>query len=224
MPTTQKIAPLAAGDTLTWEEFEARWDATPEIKFAELIGGKVYMPPPLSIPHGEMDGAVIFWLQNYAIHTPGCKSATNATVRLFKDAPQPDAHLRLKRECGGRSRVKDNLLHGAPELAAEICLSSAAYDLHEKKELYRAAGVQEYLAVLMHEEEVRWHRLEGGSYKLLKPAKDGVIRSIVFPGLWLDTRALLKENLRQVLETLNQGLATEEHLKFAAELATKMGS
>jgi len=224
MPTTQKIAPLAAGDTLTWEEFEARWDATPEIKFAELIGGKVYMPPPLSIPHGEMDGTIICWLGNYASQTAGCKAATNSTVRLLKDAPQPDAHLRLLPECGGRSRVRNNYLHGAPELAAEICLSSAAYDLHEKKELYRAAGVQEYLAVLMYEEEVRWHRLEGGSYKLLKPGKDGVIRSIVFPGLWLDTRALLKENLRQVLDTLNQGLASDEHTKFAAELATKMGS
>ena len=75
----------------------------------------------------------------------------------------------------------------------------------------------------LHEEEVRWHRLDGGQYKLLKPGKDGVIRSIVFPGLWLDVPALLGENLPQVLATLSQGLASEEHTKFAAEIAAKLG-
>lgn len=36
---------------------------------------------------------------------------------------------------------------GAPELLAEIALSSTSYDLHQKLELYLSAGVLEYLVV-----------------------------------------------------------------------------
>jgi hypothetical protein len=224
MRTSQNaIVPLAAGDSLSWEEFEERWNASPRLKFAELVGGKVYMPPPLSESHGETDTSVVCWLAYYAAHTPGTKAATNATCRMLGDAPQPDVHLRVLEERGGRARVEGRFLTGAPELVAEVCLSIAAYDLHEKKDLYRAAGVEEYLAVLIHEREVRWHRLEEGSYEELRAGEDGILRSIVFPGLWLDAAALLARDTRALLKTLEQGLATAEHASFVAalELRTK---
>ena len=212
------VPPLLAGDTLTWEEFERRWDATPELKFAELIGGKVYMPPPLSVEHGERDADVIFFFRHYAIGTPGTKVATNATCRMLEDAPQPDACLRIHEDCGGASRVSGKYLHGTPELVAEVCVSSAAYDLHEKRELYQHSGVQEYLAILEFEREIRWFRLKAGKYVLLKPGADGILRSQVFPGLWLYAQALLKSDMARVVEVLNAGLASAEHAEFAALL------
>jgi Uma2 family endonuclease len=219
----QEPVALAAGDTLTWKQFERRWDATPEVKFAELIGGRVYMPSPLSVTHGEMDSFMQLWAGYYAAHTPGCRTAGNATCRLFGDAPQPDTCLRILEECGGQSRVRGKYLHGAPELVAEVCLSSAAYDLHEKKDLYERAGVDEFVAVLLHEREVRWHRLEEGRYVLLKPVAKGILRSLVFPGLWLNSPALIKTDTATLMETLERGLASAEHAEFVKALRARRG-
>ena len=94
----------------------------------------------------------------------------------------------------------------------EVCLTSASYDLHEKLDLSRRAGVKEYLALLVHDQEVRWHRLAGKNYKLMPEPRDGVYRSDVFPGLWLDASAI---------ETLVRGLHTPEHDAFVKELASR---
>jgi len=45
-----------------------------------------------------------------------------------------------------------------------------------------------------------------------------VIRSDVFPGLWLDVPALLKGDLARVLATLQRGLRSVEHAEFVTEL------
>jgi hypothetical protein len=38
---SQRVPPLAGGDRLSGEEFMRRWEAHPEIKRAELLGGLV---------------------------------------------------------------------------------------------------------------------------------------------------------------------------------------
>jgi hypothetical protein len=216
----QEIKPLAAGDHLTRAEFLRRWEADPDIKFAELIGGIVYMPSPLSIEHSEADLLVAHWLGHYAMCTPGLKPGSNATCKMLKDAPQPDLYLRLPNELGGACRVKGNYLIGAPEFIAEICLTSAAYGLHEKLKLYETAGVKEYLTVLLADQEVRWHRLVGKNYKQMSE-RDGVYRSVGFPGLWLDEPALLKGNMLKVIEVLDRGLQTPEHAAFVKQLSSR---
>ena len=213
--------PLVAGDRILRAEFLRRWEAQPEIRKAELIGGVVYMPSPLSADHSEADSLVICWLKYYAAHTPGCEAGNNGTWFMLQDAPQPDAHLRRVRECGGTSWVEKGFFHGAPELIAETCRSSTSYDLHQKKDLYAAAGVKEYLAVLLHERELRWQRLVGDEYQSLQQSPDGVVRSLIFPGLWLHVRALLSGNMLQVLDTLKQGLESSEHAEFVQQLARK---
>ena len=44
--------------------------------------------------------------------------------------------------------------------------------------------------------------------------RDGILRSRVFPGLWLAVEDLLAGNLAQVLATVQQGVQTEEHTSF----------
>src|SRR4029453_502015 len=118
-----------------------------------------YMPSPVSAEHGDMENDVANWLGCYALATPGTRASNNATILVLGDAPQPDVHLRLLPEVGGKAAVQGTLLHGAPELVAGVCRSSTAYDLNQKLETYQDAGVQEYVAVLLFEREVRWHRL-----------------------------------------------------------------
>ncbi|HYV37815.1 MAG TPA: Uma2 family endonuclease [Gemmataceae bacterium] len=215
----QQVQPLTAGDKLSREEFLRIWEEHPEIKFAELIGGVVYMPSPLSIEHGDTDQNLGAWMCYYRTETPGTASGNNTTAFLLNDTPQADGNLRILPECGGKSRVKGKYLAGKPELFGEVCLTSAAYDLHQKLDLYEAAGIPEYLAVLMHEKEIRWHVLVDQVYQLMPPDADGIWRSRVFPGLWLDGKAFLAGNQARVFEVLKMGLASREHQAFVKKLA-----
>jgi hypothetical protein len=138
---------------------------------------------------------------------------------MLLSAPQPDSYLWILPRCGGQSRIQGKYHIGAPELAAEICYSNSVYDLGVKKALYEEAGVQEYVAFLVEEEEVRWHRLINGAYELCPSTSRGIFRSTVFPGLWLDATALWKQDLVRVLKALQRGLDSAEHKAFVKKLA-----
>jgi Uma2 family endonuclease len=207
------------GDYLSRDEFLRRWEAMPQLKFAELIEGVVYMPSPLSWSHGTRDSEIGAWLAVYRAATPGLESATNATWLMGKDdAPQPDNSLRIRPDYGGQSRNEGEYVAGAPEFLAETCLSSTSYDLHQKLAVYERAGVQEYLAILVHEQQMRWHQLTEGHFLVVPEPADGSYRSSVFPGLWLDARSLLAGDLARVLAVLNEGINSPEHRQFVAQL------
>ncbi len=225
MATVNLASPLlTAGDNLTRDEFMRLWQLNPRIKKAELIGGIVYMPSPLSWDHGVADGYCGAWLVNYHVATPGTDTGQNATTFLLEDVPQPDGCLRILPDCGGASWLEDGYVAGFPELLLEVCRSSTAYDLHQKLKLYQKAGVKEYLAVLLKEKEIRWHALKNKKYQLLQPGADGIWRLRVFPGLWLDGEALLKSNIRRVLAKLQEGLESTEHKAFVEKLSKKKSS
>src|SRR5580765_8119906 len=95
-----EVPPLTAGDRLTRDEFLRIWEMHPEIRFAELIGGVVYMPSPLYADHGDKDGDLGGWLWYYSTHTPGTANGHNTTSFIGDDAPQPDDNLRILPEYG----------------------------------------------------------------------------------------------------------------------------
>jgi hypothetical protein len=142
---------------------------------------------------------------------------------MLESAPQPDLYLWILPEYGGQSGIQGKYHTGAPEVAAEICLTSAAYDLGVKKTLYQKARVREYIAFLVEEQEIRWHRLARGRFELCRPSSRGIYRSTVFPGLWLDSRALWKHDLARVLQTLQRGLDSAQHSAFVKGLAARKG-
>jgi hypothetical protein len=212
--------PLQAGDKLTRAEFMRRWDLHPEIKFAELIGGVVYMPSPLSRKHSVTDNLAATWLGTYHAYTPGTEAGTNATTMMEgEEAPQPDEYLRIRPEFGGRSGNEGLYVSGAPELLTEISVSSASIDMNQKFDLYERMGVLEYVAILMYEQEIRWHCLTGKGFERVAPAKSMVWKSIVFPGLWLNGKAMLANDAAKVLATLHKGLRSPEHAAFVKKLA-----
>jgi hypothetical protein len=73
----------------------------------------------------------------------------------------------------------------------------------------------------LYEQEIRWHGLVDGAYQLLAGGADGVWRSRIFPGLWLDGAALLKADMPRVLARLQEGLNSPEHQAFVAELSRR---
>ncbi len=219
---SNRIPPLESGDRLTRHEFERRYTAMPDIKKAELIEGVVYLASPLRFrSHGQPHGDLIIWLGNYKVSTPGVELADNTTVRLDLDnEPQPDIVLLIDERLGGQARISDDdYIEGAPELVAEVAASSAAKDLHDKKRAYWRNGVQEYIVWQILENQINWFSLQNGEYVLLQIDADGVIKSQVFPGLWLAVNALLSGDMIKVLEVLQQGLNSTEHIAFLQQLS-----
>jgi Uma2 family endonuclease len=144
----------------------------------------------------------------------------NPTVRLDgENEPQPDACLRIEARCGGRSRISDNdYIEGPPELMVEIAASSASYDLHDKKRAYQRNGVQEYVVWRVDDRIVDWFVLEDGIYVPLVVDGDGLLRSRVFPGLWLAMTDLLEGDLIGVMAKGRMGLESEEYHEFKCRL------
>ena len=207
---------LASGDRLTRREFERRYEQTPGIK-AELIEGRVFVASPVRFEgHGEQHAMIITWMGVYTASTTGVRIGDNATVRLDGDnEPQPDALLLLPH---GSARIgADGYVEGPPELVVEIAASSAAYDLHDKRDVYRRNRVCEYAVWQIYEQKFDWWALEDEVYQSL-PSEQGIIRSRVLPGLWLNAPAMLAGNLTAVLATLQEGIASAEHSAFIATL------
>lgn len=218
---TQHYPPLQSGDRLSRAEFERRYAATPDLKKAELIEGIVYVASPLRHrQHGRPHSRVITWLGVYQTLTPGVDLSDAPTVRLDLDnEPQPDAVLFIEAAAGGQTRISaDDYIEGAPELIVEIAASSAAIDRGIKKQVYRRNGVLEYVIWQVYDNQLEWFGLTDGEYQPLSPDADGILRSRVFPGLWLAVEALLNNQMARVLEVLQLGLASPEHTAFVEQL------
>jgi Uma2 family endonuclease len=208
---------LENGDRLTRAEFERRYEAMPRLKKAELIEGVVYVPSPVRhYQHGSPHAHLISWLGLYAANTPGIEVGDNSSVRLDLDnEPQPDGLLFIDPTCGGQVRISaDGIIEGAPELVAEVASSSVSYDLHAKLHVYRRNGVREYIVWRVLEGEIDWFVLRAGQYERMPLDANGLLRSEVFVGLWLDPAALVRGDLATVLAIIQQGLASPEHATF----------
>jgi Uma2 family endonuclease len=226
-PTLSSLPLLENGDRLTRVEFERRYNAMPHCKKAELIEGRVYMGSPVRAEkHCKPHGLIIGWLFDYCQVTPGIEMLDNATVILDEDnEPQPDACLWLDEAVGGRSRnTEDDYIESAAEVIVEIAASTASYDLHDKMQVYRRSGVQEYLVWRAIDRAIDWFILQEGMYVKLPVDDDGTIRSRVFPGLWLALEDLLAENLVNLVAKLNLGLASVEYRAWRQLLESKLAS
>jgi Uma2 family endonuclease len=218
-PQTGSPPPLLRdGERLTQKEFHRRYLACPEGVKAELIGGVVYMGSPLGQRHGMQHVSLsgVFWLYQNA--TPGVIAADNATAILSDQSePQPDLTLRIGAEYGGQARVSaEDYLEGAPELIAEVSNSRTAFDLGAKRNDYQQYGVQEYLVVCIREREIHWFDFRAGDE--LRP-RQGIYRSRVFPGLWIDGAALLAGDGPRLTEVVRQGTDSRAHAAFVSRLA-----
>ena len=215
------LPPLVDGERLSRAEFHERYEAMPPGTRAELIEGVVHiMASPLGPSHGSTHADVMLWLGVYRARTPDVKVFDNASTILDDEAePQPDAILRIEPVCGGRMWMEGKYLAGGPELIVEVADTSRTIDLGPKRRDYERTGVQEYVVVALDPEEVYWHVRRGDNLVSVPAGADGLYRSEVFPGLWLDPDALLASDASGLLAALEPGLRTPEHEQFVARLA-----
>ncbi len=196
---------LESGDHLARAEFHRRYLARPDIAKAELIQGVVYVASPVRHNrHGRQHGLVALWLGTYAAATSDVELSLDATLILGdQDEVRPDALLVRRPPAGTAVRLNaEGYLEGAPELIVEVAASSAAIDLHDKRESYERAGVQEYLVWRVEDQALDWFRLSAGRFVRVAPDPQGLIESSTFPGLTLAVDRLLAEDPAGVLAAL----------------------
>ncbi len=218
--TRSTLAELVEGEHLEQPEFHERYEAMPQGIKAELINGVVYMASPVGNDHGYGQGDAISWLNFYAIETPGVRTSGELSAILGRRSePQPDATLIILPEYGGQTTSEGGYIRGAPELVVEIARATRYIDLGPKLKDYERAGVKEYIVRAFDPDDFLWFRRIDGVLIWVSPSADGLYRSEVFPGLWLDPAALLAGDLRRLRQVVDQGVATPEHAAFVAQLA-----
>jgi len=216
--------PLENGERLTANEFLRRYEAMPDGVRAELIEGRVYIDmSPVSGHHGRPHATLGFWLGYYTSRTPGLMFYDNTTTRLDADnTVQPDLSLTVPSASTGKiAEDAKGYIVGGPQLVAEIANTTRSLDLNEKLHAYRRNGVQEYLVWRTRDAAVDWFVLEGDDYARLDPdPADGLLKSRVYPGLWLDVAALLEHDLAAVAAAVERGCTGGDHTAFAKMIAT----
>ena len=203
---TRSIPPLEAGDRLDQRTFHQRYAAMPAGTRAELIEGVVYMPSAVGKIHAKPHGSLATALGTYAAHVPGVEFFDNGSAVLGNESEvQPDLSLLLT---GGQTaETPDGSIAGAPELVCEIASSSESIDLHAKKREYEKYGTREYVVVAVRTARVYWF-VRDDADRLAETAADGdgIFRSRIYPGLWIDPAALLHDHPKRVLDVLAMGL------------------
>jgi hypothetical protein len=210
---------LVDGQRLDQPTFHEHYQAMPPGARAELINGVVLMPSPVGPPHGSAHLLILMWLGFYQANTSGVETLVDTSTALgLKSEPQPDALLRIVAEGPGRTKADQRFVHGVPELLAEIAHTTRFTDLGPKFEDYERVGVLEYVVRAIEPDELYWFVLRNGRFVDLPPGPDGIYRSQVFPGLWLDADALLTRDIRRLQAVVDLGCATPEHAAFVARL------
>jgi len=118
---------------------------------------------------------------------------------------------------GGQATIsEDDYVESAPEWVGEVSGSSVSFDLHTKMAVYRRNSVREYLVRRVLDKEIDWFVLRSGNFEKLTADASGILKSEVFPGLWLDAAAMVRGDMLRVLAVLQSGLASPEHAAFVA--------
>ncbi len=144
--------------------------------------------------------------------------------------PGGPSHVRLEHpirarpiRAAGRSRPGDP---AAPKwrpthptgIRAQVRGDALAQESRVKRAVYLRHGVTEHLVWRVFEGEVDWWVAGKNNYEKRPPGPDGVLRSTIFAGLWLDPGALSREDHATLLALLERGLATAEHAAFKNDL------
>jgi Uma2 family endonuclease len=212
---------LHDGQRLDQPTFHELYLRTPEDFRAELIDGVVHvMSSPVSPKHGRPFASINGWIYNYSIETSGTIIQGDTTTKLGpRSEVQPDCALLIDPDFGGQTGEDlKGYTTGCPELVVEISSSTLQLDLNAKKRAYEEAGAKEYVVYDEPHRTFHWFALRDGKFELLPKSEDGVYRSEVFPGLWLDEAAFVANDGLGVMAALRPGLQSPEHADFVERL------
>lgn len=129
----------------------------------ELLHGEIYMMSSPSINHSRA-ASNIYYIFRSCLKQKTCEAfADGVDVFLTEDDRViPDAMI----VCD-RTIIKNNGVHGAPDLVVEVLSpSTAKNDRRYKKELYEKSGVKTYWIVDPEARSIEVYQLTGERYRL----------------------------------------------------------
>ena len=169
---------------LTYEEF-LKWDG--ENQHVEWVDGEVIPMAPVGDAHQDLGR----WL--LALLTFFSDARDLGAIRYepfqMKTGPElpgrsPDILFVAKRNL---SRLKTNHLEGPADLVVEIISpKSGAVDRGEKYFEYEEGGVREYWLIDPRRKQAEFYQLGRDKHFHLMPVEDGIFRSVVLKGVWLE--------------------------------------
>lgn len=130
----------------------------------ELIGGKVVaMSPRPSVNHSQIASNIYYLFAHY-LRKKKCRPFADG-VDLYLTAD--DVYVPDFMVVCDPDKVKQDGVHGAPDLVAEVLSpSTAKNDRGRKMDIYGACGVQEYWIVSPSDKTVEQYLLKDGRYDL----------------------------------------------------------
>ena len=184
---------------MTYEEFLAWAD---EDTLAEWVNGEVVMISPAGYKHQDIANFLLSILRAFAeARQLGSVLSAPFQMKLERSGREPDL-LFVARE--HLDRLKETYLDGPADLVVEIVSpESLGRDRGEKFYEYEQAGIPEYWLIDPQREQAEFYQLdERGRYRLIWPDAEGVYRSKVLEGFWLQVDWLWRPP--QVLEVFKE--------------------
>ncbi|MCS5694811.1 Uma2 family endonuclease [Desulfofundulus thermocisternus] len=195
--------PLPEGK-ITFEEFLAWCD---EDTWAEWVDGEVVILTPAARKHQKITALLSTLLREFVLKQ-GLGDVLTAPflVRLpesLRRGREPDIFYVSNEKL---PLLKETYMDGPPDLIVEITSpESLARDRGEKYVEYEAAGVKEYWLIDPDRRQAEFYRLaEEGRYRTVYPNEEGIYRSEVIPGFWLQVSWLWQDPLPSAIDCLKE--------------------
>jgi Uma2 family endonuclease len=193
-----------ARETLTFEAFLQRYDDA----HAEWANGEVLPIMPASVEHQDTSMFLLSLVVNWvAYHQLGKVYHPPLLVKLplpdnREVAREPDIVVILN---GNTGRFAEQYFEGAPDLVVEIASPASRHtDRFVKYEEYETVGVPEYWLIDPDRQYAEFFQRDAaGLYRVAFSGSEGVYRSRVLEGFWLQvewlwTRPPLWETLKRL--------------------------
>lgn len=175
--------------------FEQFLEWRDEDTHAEWVDGEVILKMPVSVAHQKSNSflhkLLSAWVDYYQLgevhHPPLLVKFTLPDGRQV--AREPDIVVILNSNTG---QFTEQYFEGVPDLVVEIVSPTRRHtDRHTKFEEYESGGIPEYWIVEPERQYAEFYqRDETGLYRMAFAGAEGVYRSRVLEGFWLETRWL----------------------------------
>jgi Uma2 family endonuclease len=186
---------------MTYEEF---LDWCDEDRIVEWVNGDVIMASPASAKHQRIGSFLEHILYNY-VESRQLGETFRAPFQMKLDfsGREPDI---IYISSSHIDQIKKVYMEGPADMVVEIISTeSRKRDRKDKFAEYESAGITEYWLIDPIRERAEFYRLgEDNLYHLGLISNDGIYRSEVISGFWLNINWLWKEPLPRISEVIKE--------------------
>ena len=175
-----------------------------EDTLAEWVDGEVIITSPASLQHQTINGFLSQVMGIYVEqHDLGKIILAPFQMKLETSGREPDLLFVASDQL---DRLRRTYLEGPASLVVEIVSpESAGRDRGEKFYEYERAGIPEYWLLDPQTRRAEFYQIGAeGQYHLIAPDAEGIYRSSILSGFWLQVEWLWQQPLPRVLDVLRE--------------------